>query len=94
MPRNELKERKRTGKDIKHRDITSVSGGRRSNTLIYSVEGTGGIYSPEYISVLLPTCSAVLLFPRQLAAVRGKTLDLFLVPARPVFLFILGKEEE
>ena len=95
LPRNELKEGKRAGKDIKHRDITSASGWRRSNTPIYSGKSIGGIYSPEYMGVLLPIiCSAVMLFPRQLATVREKTLDISLVPARPLFMLVPGKEEE
>jgi len=84
LPRNELEEGKRAVKGVKHRGGTSAPGWRKSNTTIDS---------GRCIGVLLLTCSAVTHFPRQLTIVREKTLGLLMVPARPLFMLVQGKEE-
>lgn len=55
------------------------------NISLYAGKSTG-----RCVTTYLVCCCAL---SRLLAAVREKTVDLFLVPARPLFLFIPGKEE-
>lgn len=83
--RNELEEGKRAVKGIKHRGSTSGSGWRKVNT---------PIYSRQYIGVLVPICSAVMVFLRHVVPFREKARDLSLLPAWPLFVFTVGKDKE